>query len=101
MHPRGIYELGDLGRAERRSAYGEYFSTTMHEVHEQVKLKLQDNIKYKGRANLKRREQSFEVGELVLAHLRKERFPKGEYNKLKYKKIGPCKILRKICKQCI
>ena len=68
----------------------------MHEVHEQVKLKFKDNnIKYKGRAYLKRREQSFKVGELVFPHLRKDIFPKGEYNKLKYKKIGPCKILGK------
>jgi hypothetical protein len=35
------------------------------------------------------------VGDQVLAHLRKERFPRGTYNKFKMKNTGPCNILRK------
>jgi hypothetical protein len=35
------------------------------------------------------------VGDLVLGHLIKESFARGTYNKLKMKKIGSCKILRK------
>lgn len=38
---------------------------------------------------------NFEVADLVLSHLRKERFRKREYHKLKLKKNGPCRILRK------
>ena len=72
INPVGVFKLRDLGMMEKRSADAEDFATDMQLLHEQVKERLQqNNLKYKQRTDLKRREVNFGEGDLVLEYLKK------------------------------
>ena len=43
MHPRGVYQLRNLGKHEKRSAKGEDFAISMHELHENIRKRLQES----------------------------------------------------------
>jgi hypothetical protein len=96
MQPRGISELRDSKQTLTRSTSAEEFVEVMKELHSQVKERLLNSSQeYKRRADQQRRQLQFEVGDLILAHLRRERFPRGTYNKMKMKKIRLFRVLKK------
>ena len=95
-------DLVPLLELPRVSQAAENMADRIQAMQEEVRQKLETtNAKYKEVANKKRREKIFNVGDLVLFYLRKERFLVGTYKKLKDKKYGPFQITKKDQQQCL
>nr|GFA01863.1 reverse transcriptase domain-containing protein [Tanacetum cinerariifolium] len=57
---------------------------------------IKHNMQYQHRVNQHRKSVVFNEGDLVWIHLRKERFPRGRFGKLRPRADGPFKVLKRI-----
>lgn len=97
QNPSGVLDLAPIPRVGCFSLKADEMAEHLRGIHEQVKLAIhENNTKYKARVDSHRRQVLFDVGDFVWAVLTRDRFPVGEYNKLKDRKIEPCEVLQKI-----
>ena len=95
--PKHALDLARLPKVAGASAAAENMAEQVRDVQAEVKARLEEkNAKYKAAADVKRREKLFAEGDQVMVFLRKERFPVGSYSKLKPRKYGPYKVIKKI-----
>ncbi|CAL8097344.1 unnamed protein product [Prunus armeniaca] len=95
--PNHVVDLVKLPRGQQTSVAAKNLAEEVVAVRDEVKQKLeQTNAKYKAAADRHRRVKVFQEGDSVMIFLRKERFPIGTYSKLKPKKYGPYKVLKRI-----
>ena len=95
--PKHTLDFVTLPELPGVSQAAENMTEHIQAMQEEVRQKLEaTNAKYKEAADKKRREKIFNVRDLVLVYLRKERFPISTYKKLKDKKYRPFFITMKI-----
>lgn len=96
-NPTNVLYLVPIKKPKRVSGDADAMAHGIKAMHEEVQKRLKaSNRKYQVDADRSRRQQEFEEGDLIWVFLHKERFFVGTYNKLKERKIGPCKINRRI-----
>ena len=95
--PRIPLDLLQIPSPNGKSIAAHNFANQVNDTHSKVQATLAETYaKYKAASDKHKRSKIFKEGDLVMVFLRKERFRTGTYNKLKPKKYGPFKILRKI-----
>ena len=97
VNPKLPIDLVPLPKGELIHKDAESKLKSMLKLHAQVRTRIEKvNDMYKARANKHRKQQGYNVGDLVWLHLRKERFPGKRKNKLMPRSEGPFKIIEKI-----
>ncbi|PKU74859.1 hypothetical protein MA16_Dca005050 [Dendrobium catenatum] len=93
--PNLVVDVIVLPKCKSSSAtnFTEDYSKLLDDVRQQI---IRSNQRYKAVVDAHRRPCNFQVGDLVMVRLRRERFPPGAYSKLAKRKIGPVPIVAKI-----
>jgi hypothetical protein len=94
--PRGPLDLLPIEGPDKNPKDAKAHVRNLKEIHELVHKNLTVAYeKYKAHVDKRRRQVEFRVGELVWIYLSKDRYPKGDYNKLTRRKFGPYPVLEK------
>ncbi|KAL5751049.1 hypothetical protein ACOSP7_025652 [Xanthoceras sorbifolium] len=97
FNPRTPVDMNQLSLPNRVSEAGMDFFRYITTLHDDVRRHIAIHTeKYAARANLKKKDVQFSVGDQVLIRLRPERFPPGSFTKLHARRAGPFPILKKL-----
>ncbi|XP_075521546.1 LOW QUALITY PROTEIN: uncharacterized protein LOC142554754 [Primulina tabacum] len=97
FNPLTPLDLMSLPVSERLNMDGKKKAEFVRSLHEKVKANIERrNEQYARQANKRKKKVTFEKGDWVWLHLRKERFPEKRRSKLLPRGDGPFQVLEKI-----
>jgi len=97
LDPLGPLDLVSRPLDHKPSADAEQRVKEIQHLHEKVRVRIEkSNLSYSSQANKHRRQQVFQLGDLVWIHLQKERFPVQRKTKLMPRADGPFEVLEYI-----